>query len=132
MTKSGGEILTVCMSREPVTLAQFFFFPLFMQNSLRCHYTKRFSTHFSKKLARLGIEWRTEKSIWRSAGQSYYQYVEGRRKQKGDKGPRRILADFLIGAHGNLFAKRFLTFDEGIYRQAFPNLAVIILPSSRH
>jgi predicted nucleic acid-binding protein len=80
---------------------------------------------------RLVVEWRMERSIWKQAGQSYYQYAERRRKQKGDTGPRRILADFLIGAHASAFAKRFMTFDEKIYRQAFTKLEVIRLPTAK-
>jgi predicted nucleic acid-binding protein len=83
------------------------------------------------KASHLAVEWRMEQTIWKQAGHSYYQYAQRRRKQKGDTGPRRILADFLIGAHASAFAKRFLTFDERIYRQAFPGLELVRLPPAK-
>jgi predicted nucleic acid-binding protein len=79
----------------------------------------------------ISVEWRMERDIWKQAGHSYYQYAQRRRKQKGDTGSRRILADFLIGAHASNFAGRFLTFDEGIYKAAFPKLEVVILPFAK-
>jgi predicted nucleic acid-binding protein len=45
------------------------------------------------------------------------------RKQR-DKGARRILADFIIGAHAFTNGFRILTLDEGLYRSAFPSLAI--------
>lgn len=37
-------------------------------------------------------------------------------------GSRRILADFLIGAHATLQAERLLTRDQGFYRKTFSGL----------
>src|SRR5215469_8813637 len=46
----------------------------------------------------IGIDWELSEQIWRSAGRAFQAYAERRRKQ-GDRGPRRVLADFVIGAH---------------------------------
>ena len=43
------------------------------------------------------------------------------RKQR-DSGARRILADFLIGAHAHTRGYRLLTLDERLYKAAFPTL----------
>ena len=48
-----------------------------------------------------------------------------RRKQQGDSGPRRILADFVIGAHAMHLASALLTLDRGLYRVAFPKLKIL-------
>jgi predicted nucleic acid-binding protein len=44
------------------------------------------------------IDWALGEGIWRSAGRAFRGYAERRRRQR-DHGSRRILADFLIGAH---------------------------------
>jgi predicted nucleic acid-binding protein len=45
--------------------------------------------------------------------------------QQRDTGPRRILADFLIGAHACERGYRLLTLDDRLYRAAFPDLALV-------
>jgi predicted nucleic acid-binding protein len=39
--------------------------------------------------------------------------------------PRRILADFLIGAHALVKGYTLLTLDEGMYRAAYPRLGIV-------
>jgi predicted nucleic acid-binding protein len=70
------------------------------------------------------IEWSLDEVIWRTAGLAFQTYAARRRKQR-DSGPRRILADFLIGAHA--FQKKYhlLTLDDRIYRAAFPTLKFV-------
>ena len=72
----------------------------------------------------IGIDWDLDQSIWRLAGRVFQSYSVSRRKQQG-AGPRRILADFLIGAHAQRRGFALLTLDDRIYRNAFPNLAII-------
>jgi predicted nucleic acid-binding protein len=71
----------------------------------------------------IAIDWDLAEPVWRSAGRAFQSYTERRRKQR-DPGPRRILADFLIGAHAHARSYRLLTLDEGLYRAAFPNLTI--------
>ncbi len=68
-------------------------------------------------LGKLGIEMvSTAKATLYLAGQQW-------RKYRASGGPRtRILADFLIGAHGTVQADRLLTRDRGFYRRYFPKL----------
>ncbi len=70
------------------------------------------------------VDWSTDESIWRAAGRAFQAYAKRRRKQKVE-GPRRILADFVIGAHAFELGYTLLTLDNGIYRTAFPNLRVV-------
>jgi predicted nucleic acid-binding protein len=69
------------------------------------------------------VDWALSESIWRSAGRAFQKYAERRRKHR-DSGTRRILADFLIGAHAQVLGYRLLTLDEGLYQAAFPTLTI--------
>ena len=65
-----------------------------------------------------------DESIWRTAGKSFQKYANRRRNQRAGQ-PRRVLADFLIGAHALEKGYSLLTLDEGIYRAAFPKLHIV-------
>ena len=71
----------------------------------------------------IAVEWGLDEVVWRAAGRAFQRYVERRRKQR-DSGPRRILADFMIGAHAESRGYRLLTLDERVYRAAFPKLVI--------
>lgn len=70
------------------------------------------------------VEWTLAEGAWRLAGMAFQAYAARRRRQRSE-GPRRILTDFLIGAHANYQGYRLLTLDDRIYRAAFPKLHVI-------
>src|SRR5260221_4791850 len=72
----------------------------------------------------LTVEFDLDEEIWRVAGRAFHAYAVRRRKQR-DPGPRRILADFLIGAHAAHRGYRLLTLDDHLYHAAFPNLTVL-------
>lgn len=71
----------------------------------------------------IGVDWELPEQVWRLAGRAFQAYAQRRRKQR-DRGPRRILADFVIGAHASANGFRLLTLDEGLYRAAFPALSI--------
>jgi predicted nucleic acid-binding protein len=70
------------------------------------------------------IDWTLDERAWREAGKAYQGYVQRRRSEAGAS-PRRILTDFLIGAHAMVRSDSLLTFDLRLYRTAFPELAII-------
>ncbi len=70
------------------------------------------------------VDWDLNEAIWRAAGRAFQQYV-ARRKRQRDPSPRRILADFVIGAHALHHGFHLLTLDDRLYRAAFPRLAVL-------
>jgi predicted nucleic acid-binding protein len=74
----------------------------------------------------IAVDWGLDEVIWRSAGRAFQCYAERRRKQR-DPGTRRILADFLIGAHAFIRGYRLLTLDERLYEAAFPGLKVEVI-----
>jgi predicted nucleic acid-binding protein len=71
----------------------------------------------------IGVDWELPEQVWRLAGRAFQAYAERRRKQR-DRGTRRILADFIIGAHALANRFRLLTLEEGLYRVAFPALSI--------
>ncbi|MEM6431083.1 MAG: PIN domain-containing protein [Deinococcota bacterium] len=62
--------------------------------------------------------------VWIKAGEAFSSYAERRREHKAGH-PKRILADFLIGAHALLEADRLLTLDKHLYQTSFPKLKLI-------
>jgi predicted nucleic acid-binding protein len=71
----------------------------------------------------ISVDWNLGEAIWRAAGSAFQHYAARRRKQR-DSGPRRILADFLIGAYARERRCRLLTLDDRFYRISFPDLAI--------
>ena len=74
--------------------------------------------------AGIEVEWEVTERIWREAGRAYQGYAGRRRRQRGS-GPRRILADFVIGAHALVNGYTLLTLDAGVYAASFPRLAIV-------
>ena len=69
----------------------------------------------------IAVDWQLEPEIWRLAGRSYRAHATARKKQ-GAPAPRRILADFLIGAHAAQRGYTLLTLDQRVYKNSFPKL----------
>jgi predicted nucleic acid-binding protein len=70
------------------------------------------------------IDWDLNEAVWRIAGRAFQTYA-GRRRKHRESGPRRILADFLIGAHAVEKGCRLLTLDDRLFRAAFPQLRIL-------
>jgi hypothetical protein len=74
--------------------------------------------------AGIAIDWNLDEATWRTAGRAFQAYAARRRRQ-GEPGPRRILADFVIGAHAIEKGCPLLTLDDRLYRAAFPGLKIV-------
>lgn len=66
-------------------------------------------------------DFRLQDAAWVEAGRRFAKYSNRRRKVKAD-GPKRLLADFLVGAHALLQADRLMTLDPNRYKRDFPEL----------
>lgn len=76
-------------------------------------------------LADTGIELELDlgDAVWRRAAEAYAAYASRRRSSAGGE-PKRLLVDFLVGAHASDRTDRLLTLDTQRYRQAFPELRI--------
>jgi predicted nucleic acid-binding protein len=84
--------------------------------------TEPFVDRFCRE-TRIEVEWELGERVWRVAGAAFQRYAARRRKRKGAE-VRRILADFVIGAHALVNGYKLLTLDAGFYAASFPGLAI--------
>jgi len=71
----------------------------------------------------IAIDEKIHGQVWLEAGTRFARYANRRRRSFG-AAPRRLLADFLIGAHAMVQADRLFTFDPKVYAQDFPELTL--------
>lgn len=71
----------------------------------------------------ISVDWFTDESVWRTAAKALQGY-SWRRRARTVTGPRRLLADFLIGAHALERGYDLLTLDQRLYRAVFPQLRI--------
>lgn len=59
--------------------------------------------------------------VWALAGEAFSAYAEQRRKDRAGQ-PKRLLVDFVVGAHALLMTDQLLTLDANRYHTAYPKL----------
>jgi predicted nucleic acid-binding protein len=89
--------------------------PVFAELLAALSRTESFLDSFRKETG-IAVDWNLNEATWRGAGRAFQQYVARSRRRRGS-GPRRILADFLIGAHALHHGLRLLTLDDRLYRR---------------
>jgi len=113
--------LVAASSREPLVISGVVYAELLGAPGR----TEEFVDRFCEE-AGIAVEWELREKIWRAAGRAFQGYATRRKKQGGSE-PRRLLADFLIGAHAMVSGYKLLTLDGGLYRWAFPGLKMEIV-----
>ncbi|MGH7728402.1 MAG: type II toxin-antitoxin system VapC family toxin [Vulcanimicrobiaceae bacterium] len=71
----------------------------------------------------IAVQWSLSETSWRRAAAAFGAYAH-RRRSAGGRSPRRLVADFVIGAHA-VEAGAFATRDAEFLRRVFPGLHVI-------
>jgi predicted nucleic acid-binding protein len=72
----------------------------------------------------IAVDWNISRGTWLDAALAFGAYAVRRRKSKQSH-PRRILADFIIGAHAET-AGGLITRKEADFRTAFPKLRLVV------
>lgn len=62
--------------------------------------------------------------VWQEAANRFARYAN-RRRRSGGTSPKRMLADFIVGAHALLMTDCLLTLDKGRYTRDFPELKLV-------
>jgi predicted nucleic acid-binding protein len=76
------------------------------------------------KLDGIAVDYAMPAGVWRLTGEAFAAYSE-RRRRSGGGVPKRLLTDFMIGAHAQVCADRLATLDQRRYRAAFPDLPLL-------
>ena len=80
------------------------------------------------RAASVEVDWLTDAALWKSAADVFALHADRRRRNRGET-PKRLVADFAIGAHALHRADRFFTLDKQRYASYFPDLLLIDLSS---
>ena len=89
-------------------------------------YPKAPESFVEKFLQETGItvDFDITEAIWRDAGRRFSRYAS-RRRHSGGGHPRRLLVDFLVGAHALIKANSLVTLDRERYGKDFPELQLL-------
>jgi predicted nucleic acid-binding protein len=70
------------------------------------------------------IDFSIGESVWREVAARFAKYAVRRRASRGGSA-KRLVADFVVGAHALIRADRLLTLDRSRYSRDFPELELI-------
>jgi predicted nucleic acid-binding protein len=85
--------------------------------------TRRFVEGFLRETG-IVVDYLLDEPIWQQAAASFAAYAERRRRSKSGT-PKRLLVDFVIGAHALSSADRLMTLEATRYQLAFPSLKLV-------
>lgn len=91
-----------------------------------CAHPKVTAEFVDEFLAGTGIEidFDMGEPVWREAAARFAKYATRRRSSR-DGAAKRLLVDFLVGAHASISADRLLTLDMAHYKMDFPGLTIL-------
>ena len=89
-------------------------------------YPKSTRSFVEQFLARTHIvtDFLLDEAVWQEAGAAFAAYAQRRRRSK-DISPKRLLVDFIVGAHATVKADRLLTLGAAHYKVSFPKLLTV-------
>lgn len=84
---------------------------------------EQFVNHFLASTS-VSISYQLQEKVWVEAARRFSRYANRRRKASHGS-PKRLPADFLVGAHALIQADRLLTLDRKRYDMDFPELLLM-------
>jgi predicted nucleic acid-binding protein len=72
----------------------------------------------------IAMDFKLGQQVWVEAGRRFARNAK-RRRRSGREGPKRLLADFIIGSHALEKADRLMTLDPERYKRDFPELKLV-------
>jgi predicted nucleic acid-binding protein len=96
--------------------------PVYAELLARPYRTQRMLNQFFSEAA-VQVDWNISEQVWRMAGEASQAHGVRRRASRGGE-PRRIIADFVIGAHALMNGYSLLTLDRAFFVRNFPGLIV--------
>ena len=85
--------------------------------------TERYVDQFLAN-TRIEVEFVIDEPVWRETPQRFAEYAHRRRKSAGGEA-KRLVVDFIIGAHASLRADRLFTLDPSRFARDFPKLPLM-------
>ncbi len=126
-------VISALWSREPTASQMLYFLgralqegglvvcaPVYAELLAHPNATAAFVDEFLAK-TNIAVDFSLDEPVWREAARAFAEYAGRRRKSVGGQ-PKRLLADFIIGAHSTLRSDRLLTLDGARYTQSFPRI----------
>ena len=105
-----------CKQRGPLLISPVVFAELMARPGV----TEAFLNNFLEDTS-IEVDFKMDSIVWTLAGSRFARHAQ-RRREALREGPRRIIADFLIGAHAITHADSIMTLDTTVYKQDFPEL----------
>jgi predicted nucleic acid-binding protein len=97
--------------------------PVYCELLAHPHATRRFVQEFLRETGIL-VDFVLEEQVWQQAAGAFASYAN-RRRRSGGGNPKRLLADFVVGAHALVAADCLMTLEAGRYKSDFPALRII-------
>jgi predicted nucleic acid-binding protein len=120
LNSDAAAAMSAAAARGPLIIAA----PVYVEISAVPIRDERWIDQFLERTG-IGVDWQLSERVWREASRASHQYARRRKKDGQNVLPRRIAADFLIGAHAWVNGLQLLTMDRRTFRIAFPLLEVV-------
>jgi predicted nucleic acid-binding protein len=99
--------------------------PVYAELCAHPNVTAKFVEEFLTKTG-IEIDFDIGPTMWRETATRFAKYAARRRSSRGGAA-KRLLVDFVVGAHASLSADRLLTLDIGRYHRDFPDLTILAI-----